>query len=210
MKKPLLIYGAGGLGRELLSFIARAQEWDVKGFLDDAQIHGKSINGLTVLGGISYLNNYAEPVNVVLAVGDPATKRQIFDNISNDNVSFPTIIHPSAILQDRNKIFVGEGVVICAGVVCTTDIKIGDFVMVNLNATIGHDVSIGSFSSIMPSVNVAGYVTVGEEVLIGSGASIRNNVQLGKQAVIGMGSVVLQDVAPANVVAGVPAKIIRE
>ena len=53
-------------------------------------------------------------------------------------------------------------------------------------------------------------ILIEDDVWIGSGAIITDGVRVGKGAVIAAGSVVTQDVAAHSVVAGVPAKPIRE
>jgi sugar O-acyltransferase (sialic acid O-acetyltransferase NeuD family) len=208
MKKPLLIYGAGGLGREIFSFVKTLDEWQVTGFIDDAQPKGKRVSGLEVIGNMELLNSLDYPVNVVLAFGDPKIKEAVSGKIINDNVRFPVLIHPRAILQEVESIAIGEGSVICAGTVLTTNITLGKHVLINLNSTIGHDVMIGDYSCVMTGINIAGGVHIGESVLIGSGVNIRNLVRIGNGSTVGMGSVVISDVVENNVVAGIPAKSI--
>ena len=36
MRTPIFIYGAGGLGREILSFMNQFEEWELAGFIDDS------------------------------------------------------------------------------------------------------------------------------------------------------------------------------
>lgn len=52
-------------------------------------------------------------------------------------------------------------------------------------------------------------VTIGRNVWIGAGAIILPRVTLGDDCVVGAGSIVTRDVAPATVVAGNPARVIR-
>lgn len=53
-------------------------------------------------------------------------------------------------------------------------------------------------------------IHIEDDVWIGSGAIITDGVRVGKGAVVAAGSVVTQDVPPHSVVAGVPAKPIRD
>ena len=53
-------------------------------------------------------------------------------------------------------------------------------------------------------------VTIGNNVWIGGGVTILSGVTIGNNAVIAAGSVVVKDVADNTVVAGNPAKIIKE
>lgn len=209
MKKPILIYGAGGLGREILALIRALKDWEPVAFIDDQIKAGSTVSGLNVIGGLSKIMDNQDPINIIVAFGNPASKAALLGKMQKPNIFFPTLIHPSAILQQPENIQLGKGTVIAAGCILTTDIDLGDHVLVNLNTTIGHNTKIGSFSSIMPGVNIAGEVTVGESVLIGSGANIMNGISLGDRCKVGMGAVVLKSVDPGITVVGVPAKRIR-
>jgi acetyltransferase-like isoleucine patch superfamily enzyme len=50
-------------------------------------------------------------------------------------------------------------------------------------------------------------VVVGDGVTIGSGAVVMGGVTIGADALVGAGAVVTRDVAPGEVVAGVPARV---
>lgn len=207
MRKPLLIYGAGGLGREILAMLKHLEGWEPRGFVDDGVTKGKLIAGVPVIGGLGEIVQ-SEDINLVIGVGNPLIRKEIAGKLPSF-VNCPVIIHPRATILDETSVTIGAGTIITAGVVVTTDIRIGEHVLLNLNATIGHDTSIGSYSSVMPGVNLAGFVTLGECVMIGSGANVRNKVSIGEASVVGMGSVVLNDVSQGCVVAGVPAKHLR-
>jgi acetyltransferase-like isoleucine patch superfamily enzyme len=87
-------------------------------------------------------------------------------------------------------------------------IEIGDEVM------IGPDVSlITSGHPLDPATRRSGItaapIRIGRNVWIGARAMILQGVTVGADAVIGAGAIVTQDVPPATLAVGVPAKVIR-
>lgn len=207
MKRPIHIFGAGGLGREVRALLSRLAEWRVAGFFDDKVIPGALVDGLTCFGGIDQLLSGSEQMEIVVAIGDPATKQSIIGRLQGaQHLSFPTVIDPDARLLDPKQIHIGAGSIITAGSILTTGISVGRHCLVNLNVTIGHEARIGDCCSIMPGVNLAGSVHLGSGVLVGNGANLLNGIRVGDGARIGAGSVVLHDVAANTTVVGVPAK----
>jgi sugar O-acyltransferase (sialic acid O-acetyltransferase NeuD family) len=208
MRQPIFVYGAGGLGREVVAMMRHLEMWEPMGFIDDGKNKGTMIQGLPVRGGGEMLSSL-QGMNVVIAVGDPLVKRSIASRFS-PAITSPYLVHPSVQVLDSASVIIGAGAIITAGVSLTTDIRIGAHVLLNLNCTVGHDCTIGSFSSIMPGVNIAGEVKLAECVMLGSGSNILNRVTIGEAARVGMGAVVLTDVKENTTVVGVPAKpIIR-
>lgn len=209
--KKLVIYGAGGLGLEVKSMLAGLTEsYKLIGFLDDAVGAGQEIEGAPVLGGVEWLKANALLAEVVVAIGNPAIKQKVVQQINGfKNIRYATLIHARAVVQNLATVKIGIGSILGAGSVLTTAIELGNHVLINLNATVGHGTIIGDFSSIMPGVNLAGNVSIGAGVLVGSGANILNGKQVGVNAIIGAGSVVNHDVAANATAVGVPARVIK-
>ena len=88
------------------------------------------------------------------------------------------------------------------------DINIADQVMiahkVNL-VTAGHPVE----PALRRSYITAEPITIETNVWVGAAATILPGVTIGADSVVGAGAVVTHDVPPATLVAGVPAKVIR-
>jgi sugar O-acyltransferase (sialic acid O-acetyltransferase NeuD family) len=206
--KAIYLYGAGGLGREIQSLLHMLPEWKLEGFFDDGVPQGSMINGVMVAGGLPAVREHSE-LNLTLAIGSPTVKAGILKDLKNLPVNFPVLCHPTALLQDEPNIELGKGIIITAGVILTTGIRIGNHVLLNLNCTIGHDVSIGDYTSVMPGVHIAGGVKIGNEVLIGSGANILNGITVGNNATVGAGAVVIRNVNAGETVIGVPARTVN-
>ncbi|KQS27052.1 hypothetical protein ASG33_21200 [Dyadobacter sp. Leaf189] len=86
-------------------------------------------------------------------------------------------------------------------------ISIGD------NVSISSDVTILTADHDMETMNLEGRtrsVTIEDYVWIGTRAMIMPGVFIGTGAIIGAGSVVTRNVLPYDVVAGVPAKVIKK
>jgi len=110
------------------------------------------------------------------------------------------------------------------------NIHIGDHVYLNVSCTIldcnavhiGHHVMIGPAVQIYTAAHllqaearnqgweVAKPIVIEDNVWLGGGAIVLPGVRIGRNAVVGAGAVVTRDVAANTVVAGNPARVIRE
>ncbi len=90
-------------------------------------------------------------------------------------------------------------------------IEIGDNVTITRGVCfINHDGGVAVFRKQYSGLNVFGKIIVGNNVFIGVNSIIMPGVTIGNNVVIGAGSIVNKDVANNSVVAGVPAKFIKE
>ena len=208
--QDIVIVGAGGFGREvawLIEDINNAdRRWNIVGFVDTStELQNKLINGYRVLGNIEWLRQ--QRFNVVVAVGNPNTKKKIIKLLENSKNNFPCLIHPN--VKFSNTVKLGDGSIVCAGNIITVNIEIGRYVIVNIDCTIGHDALIGDYSTILPGAHISGNVTIGECADIGTGAVIIQGVNVGENTIVGAGSVVIRDLPASCTAVGSPAKVIK-
>jgi sugar O-acyltransferase (sialic acid O-acetyltransferase NeuD family) len=206
----LVIYGAGGLGRETLrhgqAAVRAGRFAEVVFASDDTRQIGQPINGVAVISSLQM----APDDLCVIAVSDPQTRMRMAERCP----AFTSLHAQTAVVYDDVKM--GEGAIVSDFALVTADANtvIGRHCQVNFHATVAHDCRLGDFVSIGPNVSVSGNVVIEDQVYIGCGACIRNGVpghplRIGKGAVIGMGAIVTRDVPPYATVVGNPAREVR-
>lgn len=167
---------------------------------DDKSKHGTQIMDVSVVGGISTLEQLSH-CEVILAIGDNASRKKLESQIKQ---KFATIVHPSAWVHESVQIDVGT--VVMAGAVIQPDTKVGRHCIVNTRASIDHDSHIGDFAHIAPGVTLCGKVHVGEGSLVGVGACARPSTSIGDWCQIGAGAVVVSDIPSNSTAMGIPAR----
>ena len=210
--KDLVIVGTGGVGKETALIVEDineiSQEWNLLGFIDDnKELIGKEINGYKVLGDREFLNNFDKEVYVVIAIADHCIKEELVQYLTNKNIQYATLIHPS--VKINRSISIGKGCIIYQNVIMTVNINIGNNVIISPKCGIGHDSIIKDYVSLLWNVNVSGNDIIEEGVMMGSGSTVIQGKKIGKASIVGAGAVVIKDVDIYSTVVGVPAKTIK-
>ncbi len=124
-------------------------------------------------------------------------------------------IEPGALIRDM--VTIEKNAVIMMGAVINIGAVVGEGSMVDMNAVIGARGILGKNVHLGACSVVAGVleppsatpVIIEDDVLIGANSVILEGVRVGKGSVVAAGSVVTKDVPPGVVVAGSPARIIK-
>ena len=209
--KDIAIYGAGGFGREVACLIKRINDetptWNLVGFFDDnPSLRGQMISHYgTCLGCIEDLNAYTNPLYITIPIGNPSIVKQIVGKITNQNISFPNLIHPTFKLADENAFKIGEGNIIQGECSASCDVEFGDFNVLNGNVVFGHDAKVGSFNTFMPATRISGEVHIGDENFFGVGSIVLQHIKIGNNVRLGAGSVMMTKPKDGNLYIGNPA-----
>jgi len=125
-------------------------------------------------------------------------------------------IEPGAIIREGAQI--GKSCIIMMGAVINIGAEVGQRTMIDMNAVIGARAIIGKNCHIGAGAVIAGVleppskksVIIENNVFVGANAVVLEGVKVGQGSVVAAGAVVLEDVPPGLIVAGIPAKPIRK
>lgn len=125
-------------------------------------------------------------------------------------------IEPGAIIRDQVEI--GENAVIMMGASINIGAVVGEGTMIDMNVVMGGRATVGKNCHIGAGAVLAGVieppsakpVVVEDDVVIGANAVVLEGVTVGKGARVAAGAIVIEDVPPNTLVAGVPARVIKE
>ncbi len=200
MSRGVWVLGGGGHAKVVIATLESVGETIAGVYDDDRSKDGASLLGSDIVTPTPGERWWAEGKRrAFIAIGDNAIR----EKISATAAEWVVAQHANASVH--TSVSVGEGSLICAGVVIQPDVSIGRHVIANTSCSIDHDCVVDDFAHIGPGATLAGGVTVGRRSFVGAGATIIPGVTLGADVTVGAGSVVLRDVAAGQTVAGVPA-----
>ena len=91
-----------------------------------------------------------------------------------------------------------------------SDTVIGDGTKLDAAVYVAHNVKIGRNCLLTGGARIGGTVKIGDQCWIGLNCTIKQKVRIGNNAIVAAGAVVLHDVVDGDIVAGVPAKSIKD
>lgn len=214
--KDIAIYGAGGLGKEVACLIDRINksqsepQWRLIGFFDSGKPIGTTISHYgSVLGGITELNAWPEPLDITIAIGNPISIKKIVEAINNPLIGFPNVIDPIFVIADELTCKIGQGNIIQRNCFISCDVKLGNFNVLNGDVVLGHDTIAQDYNVFMSDVRISGAVTIGNENLFGASSFVIQGLKIGNLIRLSPGSMLLTKPKDNSLYIGNPAKLTK-
>lgn len=196
MTQEFIILGGGGHASVCIDLLIAGSS-KIRGICDpDLQVGTTMQHGVTVLGDDSFLDtlsNSSTPlVNGIGSAKDNRARRQAYENTVEKGFSFPSLVHPSAIVSCCAEL--ADGVQAMAGCVVQANARIASNTIINTRASIDHGGVIGEHCHIAPGAILCGDVQVGNDSHIGAGAVVVQGVRIGAGCFVAAGSTICTNV----------------
>ena len=208
--KDIVIYGFGGFGREVASLINHInsvkRQWNIIGFIDDGVAVGTENRYGKVLGDIHFLNSFASPLSVVIAIANPLLLKKITTSITNNLIDFPNLIADNVFYFDNESVSMGKGNIITNFCRLSCDVQIGNFNILNGSVSLGHDVQMKDFNVLFPDTRISGQTRIGESNFFGARCFVNQCIEIGNDVKVSAGSYVMRSIRNSGLYAGNPAR----
>lgn len=194
------ILGTGGFAVELHALLSDAK-YAVAGFAGPDE---RSDLPAPYLGDDSVIADISSGTHIFVAIGDPATRRRLYERIARLGRAPSGFIHRGAYVAPSAVI--GAGTIVYPNATVHGHVRLGTGVVVNSNASIGHECEIGAFSSVNPGAALGGRIRLAPGTYVGIGATLVENITVCQDVVIGAGATVTTGIERPGTYIGTPAR----
>lgn len=206
-----VIIGAGTYGEVYLAYLKEAGI-DIVGFLDDnPRFHHQKVRDVPVLGPVSMLETLKESLDVEAVycpLGNNKLRVKFLSYARQLGYCIPNYIHPSVIISED--VTIGSGCYILLGTTIMPYTVLKDYVMISMGVHVAHHNVLEEGTFLSTGCNFGASIVAHKYAYCGISSTIMTGIhELGENCLIGAGAVVVKDVEPNAIMAGVPAKLLR-
>jgi len=212
--RELIIYGAGGFGREIASMCDSGNTgtsgcyggpgqppWKPVAFVDDTPGYpGQTFYGVPCLGHFAEIapTRAGAETWCFIAVGDNEGRMQAAKRAREAGWKMATVVHSTAYFGRDAEL--GEGCFFGPFITISPNVRIGRHVLINTRASVGHHVFLGDFAQVSLNASVLGRARVEKGAMIGAHAVVMSDITVGAWATVAVGTPVLRPVKAGHTV----------
>ena len=212
--KRLIIWGASDQCRVNYP-ILKELGCQIEALIDDTPNKISPFDNIPIYLGKQGLEKYLNATRIddlgfIVAVSNPFGKvRMELQHFLKTRGLLPlSFADPTALIC--KSVVYGTGLQVMPLAIVHNEVQIGEQCIINTRALVEHDCNLHDGVEIGPGAVLCGRVNVGQNTWVGANATIRPRITIGSNSIIGAGSVVVVDIPSNVIVAGVPARIIKE
>lgn len=211
----LIIWGGTGNFKVLCELLK--DRFHITGYFDNNPHIAREYAGIPCLGNRETFLAWIRPFDdgsekpafiVSIGPGHGQARLDIHAELETLGLQPITAVHRTAFVAENARL--GHGTQVYANAAVCVDAEIGRACIINTAASVDHECVLEDGASVGPGARLAGLVHVGKNADIYTGAVILPRIRIGAGAIVGAGAVVLKDVPDYTVVAGNPARIIKD
>lgn len=206
-REKLILIGAGGFAKSVLDSLD-LERYEFCGFIDNFKPEGSSHLGYPVLA--STIQNFSERENYsyFISIGNNEYRLEKYLKLQQFGCKVINVVDKTALVSRNSTL--GIGVFVGKMAIVNSGVTVGNNVIINTKALVEHGCFIGNHCNISTNTALNGDVIVEDYAFVGSSAVVNGQLRIGENALVGSGAVVIRNVEPRTVVAGVPAKYIKD
>jgi sugar O-acyltransferase (sialic acid O-acetyltransferase NeuD family) len=207
MEKAFIV-GAGTYGQVYYEYLKH--KYKIQGFIDDDKtLHGTQILGISILGGLDYLeNNFDKSVNVFVPIGNNKLRVYMLEKLQKWGYKTPSFIHDNVCIH--NSVEVGKAVYILPSSSIMPFVKLKDYVMISLGVNVAHHTVLSKGVFLSQGSNIGASINIGENTFCGIASNVMTGVnKVGKNSILGAGTVVIKCIPINATIVGNPGRIIK-
>ena len=190
----------------IADMIMSLNNFDICGFIDDDANKKDTVffNHAKVYSPDEFVeaNKKLNIKYIIFAIGSNEIREKLAQQFTE--MTFPTIIHPTALISKFVEI--GCGTVVMPYTIIEPEAIVGKHCIINNNAIIGHNSIVSDYCHIGGRAVLSGGTKIGQCCLLGVGATVTPTITIGNHCLIGAGSVIAKDVPDNSFMFGNPGR----